>query len=112
MEEQSDKITKFIKNPYPWNHMAAEKRLQDKTIRLIKDLGLAGHPIHFLKVHGNGVQRAGEPDLILCVSGKMVCIELKAPGKKATKLQRVRLDHWASAGAESLQLCYKNIKVL
>ena len=43
--------------------------------------------VWFFKVHGGPHQAAGVPDLILCVNGHFVALEVKRPGKKATVLQ-------------------------
>lgn len=54
-------------------------------------------------VHGGGTaQKTGQPDLICCVRGRMVCIELKQPDAKKpypTDLQYKRLRDWRDAGA-------------
>lgn len=57
-----------------------------------------GEPVNWLKVHGHGMQRRGEPDLILCHRGLFVAAEVKQPGEKATKLQAHRLAMWKAAG--------------
>ena len=57
--------------------------------------------VHFLKVHGGAMQRRGEPDLIVCVHGQFVAMEVKRPGRKPTDLQTRRLNQWSEAGAIS-----------
>lgn len=52
-----------------------------------------------VKVHGSAAQKAGTPDLLGCVRGRFVAIELKQPGKVPTPLQMKRLRDWAAAGA-------------
>lgn len=52
-----------------------------------------------VKLHGNASQASGQPDLIACVRGRFVAVELKQPGKKPTPLQMKRLRTWAAAGA-------------
>jgi hypothetical protein len=53
-----------------------------------------------LNVHGGGTsQAAGHPDLIGCLLGRFLAIELKQPGKVPTPLQMKRLRDWAAAGA-------------
>ena len=42
---------------------------------------------------------AGDPDIVACVSGRMLCIELKAPGGRLSDAQVRRLAVWAEAGA-------------
>ena len=52
-----------------------------------------------VKVHGSASQQAGTPDLLGCVRGRMIAVELKQPGKQPTGLQMKRLRDWAAAGA-------------
>ena len=51
------------------------------------------------KVHGGALQTSGHPDLIGCIGGRMIAVELKQPGKVPTPLQHRRLRSWAAAGA-------------
>lgn len=44
----------------------------------------------------------GIPDFIICVDGRFVAIEAKAPGKHPTKLQLRTLDKIAEAGGTTL----------
>lgn len=66
-----------------------EKSLENK---IKKHLGSHGH--YFVKVHGSLFQRVGIPDIIACINGKFVGIEVKNPnGKgKASKVQEFNLD--------------------
>lgn len=52
-----------------------------------------------VKVHGGASQLSGTPDLLACVRGRFVAVELKQPGKRPTALQMKRLRDWQSAGA-------------
>lgn len=56
-------------------------------------------PCFGYKVHGNPYQIAGLPDLIYCISGRFVGIEVKLPGKGPTKLQKATLSMLNDAGA-------------
>ena len=53
----------------------------------------------WFKIHGGPYQRAGVPDLLLCLQGRLVAIELKAPGARPTALQSAELAKLARAGA-------------
>ena len=56
---------------------------QDKVIKYLKS-----HPrCWYTKIFGGGFQRAGIPDILACVNGVFVAIELKREGGKATPLQ-------------------------
>jgi len=46
-----------------------------------------------------GVSNRGEPDLYGCINGVHFEIEVKAPGNRLTKHQKVRLEEWEEAGA-------------
>ena len=52
-----------------------------------------------IKICPDGRGLKGEPDLICCVDGKFVAIEVKAPGKKPRLLQLRKLELWRQAGA-------------
>ena len=59
-------------------------------------------PLWWLKVHGGPWQRRGVPDFIVCVRGRFLAIELKAPGRKPTPAQAVELARLQAAGAAVL----------
>lgn len=43
---------------------------------------------------------AGTPDIIGCMKGgRMICIEVKRPGKKTTDIQRRTMEEWDKQGA-------------
>lgn len=52
----------------------------------------------FFKVHGGLLQKAGIPDIIGCLDGLFLAIEVKRPGLDATLLQRWVLEHIQKAG--------------
>ena len=49
-----------------------EKKLQDKTIRYLRERG-----IYYLNLYGDGRSGKGKPDIIACIGGKFVAFELK-----------------------------------
>lgn len=49
-----------------------ERDFQKKVIKFLKD-----NNIYYIKVWGGGYQKAGIPDLIICLKGKFIAIELK-----------------------------------
>ena len=55
-----------------------------------------------IKHHGSAYSSAGEPDLIACLEGRTIVIEVKRDGEKATPLQEKRLQEWRDAGALAL----------
>jgi len=66
---------------------------------MMRGMRQKGEPIFWFKVHGSGMQRAGEPDLSITYHGQSVKAELKQPGKKPTSLQIRRLEQYRDAGA-------------
>ena len=57
------------------------------------------------KTHGGQFGTAGEPDLIGSYKGKALGIEVKRPGKKATRLQDLFLKKLQAAGATAFVAC-------
>ena len=62
--------------------MAQEKQFENQVKRFLKDNGA-----WFVKTWSNGIQRKGIPDIIACVNGYFVGIELKAENGKPSELQ-------------------------
>lgn len=52
-----------------------------------------------VKTHGGPAAVAGTPDLLICLGGRFVAIELKQPGNKPTPRQLNKLRHYEAAGA-------------
>lgn len=50
------------------------------------------------KIHGNEFQHSGIPDLICCVEGLFIAIEVKRPGVPITKMQQNEAREILSAG--------------
>jgi hypothetical protein len=80
--------------------MAAEKQFEGKIKKYLHSIGVyqAGTPSHqmhadqigwFTKIWGGGYQKSGIPDLILCVNGFFITVEIKAPNGKASALQKM-----------------------
>lgn len=73
-----------------------ENTLQRKIQKFLKD-NLPGAMVW--KNHGNQYSVKGLPDLMCIYQGKMICIEVKIEGNKATELQQATLKKLADAGA-------------
>ena len=63
-----------------------EKQFETKIKKYLKDKGC-----WYFKVWGGGFQKAGIPDLICCINGHFVAIEVKGPNGKPTELQKWNL---------------------
>lgn len=57
-----------------------ESDLQAKCLRWVKSLS----EVWVLKVVGSATQASGVPDIIMCINGYFVAIELKRPDGKGT----------------------------
>lgn len=74
-----------------------EKRIENKIKRYLDNIG-AWH----MKVHGSMFSKAGTPDIIACVQGEFVAIEVKRPeGGKISELQKFHIDAIHKAGGHA-----------
>jgi hypothetical protein len=74
-----------------------ETTFKEKVIKDLKTLGNCW----FIKTMERG--RVGTPDLLICLRGKFVAIELKREGKHTTKLQQLTLSKIAAAQGISFE---------
>jgi hypothetical protein len=70
-----------------------EKKVKDKITQVLKRLGI----YYFYPVTG-GYGHSGIPDLVCCMGGRFLAIEVKAGSKAPTALQRAQLDRIAASG--------------
>lgn len=70
-----------------------ESALQKKIQKLIESYG--GWVV---KYHGSQYSKAGVPDLLACIHGRFLAIEVKLPGNKATKIQDAEIKRVREAG--------------
>lgn len=68
--------------------MAGEKQFENKVKKFLQEQG----KIWFTKIWGGGYQKSGIPDLICCVNGIFISVELKASKGKASELQIYNTD--------------------
>ena len=52
----------------------------------------------FLKVWGGGYQKSGIPDLLMCVKGVFMAVEIKSKTGKPSALQQLNIDRINEAG--------------
>lgn len=71
-----------------------EKQFENKVKKYLKQLPNCW----FTKIWGGGYQKAGIPDILACINGKFVAIELKSDVGKPSELQKrnVRLINEAN----------------
>jgi len=83
--------------------MASEKIFETRVKRWLHSVGVyaAGTPSNkmeaaqtgwFLKVWGGGFQKAGIPDLLMCVNGFFIAVELKGASGTASELQKLNTE--------------------
>jgi len=72
----------------------------DITRAILDYLALVG--AWSLKVHGHLGQRAGVPDILACLRGRFVAIEVKRPGGRLSPHQRRELLAIVAAGGVAL----------
>lgn len=79
--------------------MAEEKIFENK----IKDF-LKSKNCWFVKFFANSFTKKGVPDLLACVNGYFVAIEVKAENGKASELQKLNIDRIRSSGGVAIIL--------
>lgn len=73
--------------------MVSEKSFENKIKRYLKYKGCYG-----VKYHGNRFSTSGTPDILACVNGYFLAIEVKAQDGKPSELQLVKVNDIRKAG--------------
>lgn len=73
--------------------MALEKMYETKIKRYLKERGC-----YEVKYHGNAYSTNGTPDVLACVNGYFLAIEVKAPNGKPSELQIEKIEQIRKAG--------------
>lgn len=89
-----------------------EKRIENQIKSYLDSIGA-----YYIKTHGSMFSKAGTPDILACVNGKFVGIEVKAPGGRVSALQIANIKLINNAGgvafvAYSLEETKQHIKEL
>lgn len=71
----------------------SEKRIENQIKRYLDSIG-AWH----IKTHGNMFSRAGTPDILACVNGRFIAIEVKRPKGVISELQKANIELIRKAG--------------
>lgn len=79
--------------------MAAEKNFENKIKRYLTDNGC-----WFVKYFANRMTKSGVPDLLICVRGTFLAVEVKAQNGKPSELQLYNRDEIRKAGGYSIIL--------
>lgn len=65
----------------------------------------------YVKIWGGGFQRVGIPDILACIKGVFVAVELKSPRGKASALQTLNIDNIRESGGMAYILYPKDFGV-
>lgn len=82
-----------------------EKRFENKIKKFLDEKGC-----WYVKTWGGGYQRSGLPDIIACVNGQFVGIEVKAENGRLSKLQEHELWKIQCAGGRGIVLYPKDFE--
>ena len=85
--------------------MASEKIYENKIKNYLKSIGA-----YFIKTHGDRFSRIGTPDIIACVNGKFVAVEVKGEKGKPSDLQLYHIDQIQKAGGYGTVLYPKDFE--
>jgi len=77
--------------------MTPEGIVKAKIIKILKAYG-----VYYFMPAGTGRGRSGIPDIICCVKGKFIAIEVKSATGKLTELQKYELEKITEAGGVAL----------
>jgi Holliday junction resolvase len=73
--------------------------MKESTVAAGTDRILNRRGAYVVNIHGAGIGRNGIADRLACYRGRFLALELKAPGRRPTRLQQYELDQAANAGA-------------
>jgi Holliday junction resolvase len=77
--------------------MLTEKQIENKIKRLLADRGA-----YYFKHFGCKFSKAGVPDLVCCLNGRFIGIEVKRPDGKLSEIQKINLEQIERAGGIAL----------
>lgn len=80
------------------NNLPVER---EKTIENRIKNYLKKNNIYYFKVHGNGFQKVGIPDIVACINGTFTGIEVKRPGGKPSPLQIANIEQIRNNGGSA-----------
>ena len=85
--------------------MAAEKTFENKIKKFLKD-----NDCWYVKFFANSFTKKGIPDLLCCVNGYFVAIEVKAENGKPSELQKYHVNKIKESGGIALILYPKDFE--
>lgn len=89
--------------------MAEEKLFEGRIKKYLHSVGIypAGFPADrmnapmvgwYTKIWGGGFQKSGIPDILSCVNGILVAVEVKASGGRPSELQKLNISRINQSG--------------
>ena len=85
--------------------MASEKIFENKIKSYLKSIGA-----YFIKTHGDRFSKVGTPDILACVNGKFVAVEVKGEKGKPSELQLYHIEQIQKAGGYAIILYPKDFE--
>lgn len=85
--------------------MATEKTFENKIKLYLKSIGA-----YFIKTHGDRFSKVGTPDILACVNGHFVAVEVKAEKGKPSDLQIYHIEQIKKAGGYGVILYPKDFE--
>ena len=71
-----------------------EKKIENSIKRYLESIGA-----YYIKIHGSAYMPAGTPDILACIDGKFIGIEVKKPkGGVVSELQKLKIKQIKKAG--------------
>lgn len=83
----------------------SEKAFENKIKAYLKSIGA-----YFVKTHGDRFSRVGTPDIIACVNGHFVAVEVKAENGRPSELQLHHIKEIKKAGGYATILYPKDFE--
>lgn len=87
--------------------MGSEKNFENRIKEFLKSQNC-----YYVKYFGCGFTKAGVPDLLCCVNGRFVAIEVKAEHGRVSELQRVNIERINKCGGVALVVKPSNFEEL
>ena len=83
----------------------SEKIYENKIKSYLKSIGA-----YFIKTHGDRFSKVGTPDILACVNGKFVAVEVKGEKGKPSELQLYHIEQIQKAGGYGIILYPKDFE--
>ena len=85
--------------------MGTEKIYENKIKSYLKSIGA-----YFIKTHGDRFSKVGTPDILACVNGHFVAVEVKGEKGKPSELQLYHIEQIQKAGGYGIILYPKDFE--